>query len=218
MKIYFIRHGETDWNKEGKMQGRTDIPLNESGRFVAELTREALKEIPFDAAFTSPLKRAKETAQIIMQGRDAQIIDEERVIEVSFGTYEGIKMEDWDENLTNFFQHPEAYVATEGGETIEEVLERESDFLQELYQKEEYKDSTVLVSSHGAALSGLLTVIKNNPVSKYWAGGLHKNCGITIVKVKDGVPEILEEAIIVYDETSLKHWNQADDLTQNGDK
>ena len=68
MKIYFIRHGETDWNKDGKLQGRVDIPLNEEGRHVAELTCEALKEEHFDIAFTSPLSRAYETAEIILRG------------------------------------------------------------------------------------------------------------------------------------------------------
>lgn len=203
MKIYFIRHGETNWNKEGKLQGRTNIPLNKVGRRVAELTRNALSHVAFDAAFTSPLSRAKETAEIILAQRNAQMIEDSRIIEVGFGTYEGIKKDDWDHNLTNFFRKPEAYRPTEGGEAIEEVLQREREFLEELYQNENYQNSTVLVSSHGAALSGLLTVIKKNPIAKYWAGGLHKNCGITIVEVTNGVPKILEEAIVVYDEKQL---------------
>lgn len=198
MKLYFIRHGETDWNKEGKLQGRTDVVLNEEGRKVAELTREALKEVPFDLAFTSPLTRARTTAEIIIGDRTVPIIDEERIIEVGFGLNEGSKKSEWDENMKNFFFHTEQYVPAEGGETIEEVLERERAFLNELFSSENYKDSTILISTHGAALSGLLTVIKNNPVSKFWAGGLHKNCGLTIVEVKEGVPEILQEAIVLY--------------------
>ena len=71
-------------------------------------------------------------------------------------------------------------------------------FLQDLYQNEELQDKTILVSTHGAALSGLLTVIKGNPVDKYWAGGLHKNCGYTVLEIKDGVPTILQEAVVAY--------------------
>ena len=69
MIIYMMRHGETDWNVHHLFQGRTDIPLNENGRKVAEWTRDGLKDVHFDVAFCSPLSRAKETAQIILEGR-----------------------------------------------------------------------------------------------------------------------------------------------------
>ena len=58
MKLYIIRHGETSWNAEGRLQGQTDIPLNENGIRLAKITCEALKEVPFDLAISSPLKRA----------------------------------------------------------------------------------------------------------------------------------------------------------------
>ena len=89
MKLYIIRHGQTDWNRARRLQGRTDIPLNEWGRRVAELTREGLKDVAFDMAFTSPLIRAKETAEIILGDRNVPIIEDERIIEVNFGAYEG---------------------------------------------------------------------------------------------------------------------------------
>ena len=67
MKIYFVRHGETDWNKERKIQGQVDIPLNEFGRHLARETAKGLRDVPFDVCFTSPLGRARETAEIILQ-------------------------------------------------------------------------------------------------------------------------------------------------------
>ena len=198
MILYLIRHGQTDWNKGRKLQGRTDIPLNENGRAVAELTREGFKEIPFDMAFTSPLKRARETAEIILAGRNIPIIDDERVIEVNFGEYEGCDFDLPDEYIQNFFSAPEKYFSIHGTETMESIFGRMQSFLQDLYQNEELQDKTILVSTHGAALSGLLTVIKGNPVDKYWAGGLHKNCGYTVLEIKDGVPTILQEAVVAY--------------------
>ena len=69
MKLYLIRHGETDYNKMKRNQGQIDIPLNEYGRELAEKTAEGLRGISFDLAYTSPLSRAKETAQIVLQGR-----------------------------------------------------------------------------------------------------------------------------------------------------
>lgn len=199
MILYLIRHGETDWNKEGKLQGRTDVALNADGRRVAELTKQALEEVPFDVAFTSPLQRARMTAEILVGNRSIPIIDEERIIEVGFGLNEGSIKQNWDQNMKNFFLKTDQYIPAEGGETIEQVLERERSFLEELFQNQELEDSTILISTHGAALSGLLTIIKQNPIAKFWAGGLHKNCGISIVEVKKGVPKILQEAILLYE-------------------
>ncbi len=203
MKIYFIRHGETDWNTETRIQGRTDIPLNKNGRYVAELTRDGLKDVAFDVAFTSPLSRAKETAEIILQGRDVDIFEDERIIEVNFGKYEGQTPDESDDNRKLFFSRPEEYIAKDGAEKIEDMLAREADFLNELFANENYQNSTVLVTTHGAALSGLLCVIKGYGVADLWKDGLHQNCGITIVNVKDGKPEIERESFILYDESLI---------------
>ena len=204
MLIYFIRHGETDWNKEGRLQGRVDIPLNEAGKKAARLTREGLDAVVFDVAFSSPLQRAYETAELVLEGRSVPVFRDERLTEVGFGIYEGVKRSEWDDNIKNFFLKSEQYSPKGDGESIEEVLKRESEFLHELFENEAYKDSTILVSSHGAALSGLLTVIKGNAIADFWAGGLHKNCGISIVKVEDGTINILQEAILLYDEERMK--------------
>ena len=203
MRIYFIRHGETDWNTETRLQGRTDIPLNKNGRYVAELTRDALHDVRFDIAFTSPLERARETAEIVLQGRDVEIIDDERIIEISFGKYEGQTPAESDENRKLFFSRPELYEARDGAESIAEVFEREGDFLRELFANKKYQDSTVLVSTHGAALSGLLCVIKGYGAADFWKDGLHQNCGMSIVDVKDGKAEIVREAFILYDESLI---------------
>ena len=203
MKIYFIRHGETDWNTETRIQGRTDIPLNKNGRYVAELTRDALRDVTFDVAFTSPLSRAKETAEIILQGRGVEIFDDERIIEVNFGKYEGQTPDESDDNRKLFFSRPEEYVAKDGAERIEDMFEREAEFLRELFQNSTYQDSTVLVTTHGAALSGLLCVIKGYDICDLWKDGLHQNCGITIVNVENGKAEIEKESFILYDESLI---------------
>ena len=86
---------------------------------------------------------------------------------------------------------------------MESILERTRDFLSELSQNPKYQDSTILISTHGAALCGLLCNIKKWEKADFWKGGLHKNCGFSIVEVTDGVPKILEEAIVAYDEEAL---------------
>ena len=78
MKLYLVRHGETDWNKVKRIQGQVDIPLNQFGKRLAEETAEGLRDIPFDLCISSPLSRAHETARIILYGKDIPIMPELR--------------------------------------------------------------------------------------------------------------------------------------------
>ena len=89
MKLYMIRHGETDWNVAKRFQGRSDIPLNEEGRRLARVTSEALRETHFTRIYTSPLKRAYETAMIIKRDRNIPVINEPRIIEISLENMKG---------------------------------------------------------------------------------------------------------------------------------
>ena len=204
MIIYMMRHGETDWNVQHLFQGRTDIPLNENGRKVAEWTRDGLKDVHFDIAFCSPLCRAKETAQIILEGRDIELIEDERIIEMGFGGYEATSMHDIDEDIEVFFKQPEAYVDKKGIESFEDVLARGQNFLDELTSNPKYQDSTILVATHGAMLRGLIGAFRGYTVKDFWQGGIHKNCGMTIVEINGEEKKILQEAIVLYDEKGLK--------------
>ena len=89
MLLYFIRHGQTDWNKDMRMQGQSDIPLNENGRESAIEAGKTLANTHIDLAFSSPLKRAKETAELVLAGRDIPIIEDKRIEEICFGICEG---------------------------------------------------------------------------------------------------------------------------------
>ena len=89
--LYIMRHGKTDWNEIHKLQGRTDIPLNEEGRKMAALAKAQCDEIEFDVCYCSPLIRARETAEFVLRDRKIPIIVDERLIEMSFGIYEGVE-------------------------------------------------------------------------------------------------------------------------------
>ena len=92
MKLYLLRHGRTLWNEEGRLQGRTDVPLSEEGRRSALAAGAALGNVSFDAAFSSPLQRARETAELILQGKNVLIQTDARLIELSFGAAEGMRL------------------------------------------------------------------------------------------------------------------------------
>ena len=209
MKIYFVRHGETDWNKERKIQGQVDIPLNEFGRHLARETAKGLRDVPFDVCFTSPLGRARETAEIILQGRDVPILEDKRILEMNFGVLEGkcCSKEGWDvpDSFQMFFDDPVHYQTPEGGEDFQAVRERTGDFLNWLFAQEQYRDSTVLVTTHGAAMAGLLNNLKKKPLAEYWGVGVHKNCGVTEVDVTDGRIDIISENKVYYTDV-VKPW------------
>lgn len=204
MIVYMMRHGETDWNVKHLFQGRTDIPLNENGRKVAEWTREGLKSVPFNYAFCSPLSRAKETAQIVLEGHDIELVEDERLIEMGFGEYEATSMQNPDSDIEIFFQNPERYQDKKGVESFEQVLNRAKNFWDGLTTNSKYADSTILVATHGAMLRGLIGALKGFEVKDFWKGGIHKNCGMTIVEIHGQEQRFLQEAIVLYDEKDLK--------------
>lgn len=145
MKIIFVRHGQTNLNISSKnvlkkMQGQSDLELNDIGKSQAIDVREKIKEKGVDIILVSPLKRAQQTAKIINEVLNKEIIIDNRLIEMNYGSIEGkdFKKEYWDLN----FDYKKY-----GGETISEFKNRIFKFLNSL--KKEYKDQTVLIVSHG---------------------------------------------------------------------
>lgn len=206
MKLYLVRHGETDLNKRHVLQGQTDSELNAYGRELARLTAEGLKDVPFDIAFTSPLRRAKETAQIILGERQIPLKEEPRIQEIGFGDFEGLcYLREGgnipDETFLNFFEKPEEYRTPPNGEPLEAVIRRTGEFLNELLSVKEYADKTILVSTHGCALKAILANVRQAPLAEFWGEGVHKNCAVSILETWGETETslvILEEGILFY--------------------
>ena len=176
MLLYIVRHGETDWNKAGKVQGRTDIPLNERGRYLAEATAEGMKDVRI----------------------------EKRIEEICFGKCEGMKFrgeitDPGSEAFQRFFTDTENYVPSEGAESISELYERTGCFLSEIADREDLKDSHILISTHGAAMTALLNRIKGNmQIKDFWKYKVPKNCAVSVVEIKGKDIIIKEEGLIYY--------------------
>ncbi|MCY7915363.1 histidine phosphatase family protein, partial [Bacillus haynesii] len=153
--ICLIRHGETDWNALGKLQGRTDIPLNETGKKQAKETGAFLKGSDWDVIITSPLRRAKETAEIINQYLGLEIIEMEDFIERNYGDAEGMPFEE----RTRLYPDKEY----PNQESKEALAERLMAGVQKV--SERYPDKKVLIVAHGAAIHALLSKISNGDIS-----------------------------------------------------
>lgn len=175
--LYIMRHGRTDWNVLKKLQGRTDIPLNEEGRAMAENAREEYKNVHFDICYCSPLVRARETAQIVLRGRNIPIIFDDRLIEMSFGIYEGVEnaYKNPDCPMINFFSAPENYVPGKGGESFAELFARTGNFLHEVVEPKLAEGKDVLIVGHGAMNSSIICQVKKIPLANFWDAGI-ENC------------------------------------------
>ena len=137
--IYFVRHGQTDWNKIGRLQGRIDIDLNQLGIEQALQVKEKLKDIKFDKVFSSPLKRAIQTAQAIYQG---DIITDDRLLERSNGELEG----KFKSEIKVFPDFNDPNDTSYGIESLTSFRSRIKDFIDEIVTK--YKGKNVLVVTH----------------------------------------------------------------------
>lgn len=212
MILYVARHGETEYNVAGRIQGQHDIPLNEKGRALAKTVGEALCDVDFDAVFTSPLSRAKETALLLTEpsrrrrGAEIPVYEDLRLMEISFGTWSGhcFKKAGFDlpgatlEEFNLFYSDPYRMKRPPEGETVEEVCERTFSFLTELLHDEALENKTVLVSTHGCALRALLRSVYKTP-GDYWHGGVPANCSYTVLSASRGEAVILENDVVRYD-------------------
>jgi len=173
-----MRHGKTDWNEKRKLQGRTDVPLNESGRAMAENAAKECEGVHFDVCFSSPLNRALETAQIVLANRGVPIITDDRLMEMSFGVLEGAEDSSKIPNspIYYFFNSPEKYVIpAENGESFKELFNRTGEFLKDKVYPLLEQEKDVLIVGHGAMNSSIICQIRNLPIEEFWSAGL-ENC------------------------------------------
>lgn len=196
MILYILRHGETELNKQGVMQGWLDEPLNDNGRFLAEETGRAFKEIRFDACYSSPLKRAKETAEIILKesGNVIPIQEDDRIKEILFGSREGTRFSREEGEL--FFRDSFSFGRLPEGESVEDVCRRTQSFLKELIAED--NDKTCLISTHGCAMRAMLNQIYEHP-EDFWQGHVPFNCAVNILEASEGKVRFLQEESIFYD-------------------
>lgn len=203
MQIYLMRHGETDWNKARRLQGQSDIPLNEYGIELAVKTAQALEDVPFDMAFCSPLGRAQETSKIILGNRKTPLYTDVRLKEINFGTNEGVCFDAAKQNpedpLHNFFCKPDLYSPPQSAESFAQVAERGSGFLQEKILPLEGRCKTVLIVAHGAFNRSIINSIMGTPLKDFWRISL-PNCAVSILSLEGGQFKVMEESKVYYGE------------------
>lgn len=198
--LYLIRHGQTDWNVLRKLQGQTDIMLNDNGVSMAQRAYEKYIDYEFDVCFSSPLGRAYETASIFIGDRDIKIIKDDRLKEMSFGAREGETgvIENPENPVYSLFHNPEEYVAIDGAESIEELCARTKAFLDERVMPLLEENKNVLIVGHGAMNCSIISNIHGLPKNQFWKymTGNCKLLGVTSSEVitpkVDGEPKFID--------------------------
>lgn len=202
MNLYLVRHGETEWNHLRKMQGQMDIPLNEYGIELAEMTAEGMKDIKFDRVFASPLIRAKKTAEIIAANSGVPVETDDRLKEIAFGDGEGSNINEAKANpehpMHNFFIHPDKYVPLNGGETYQQVQDRGLEFIRDVVAPLEGTVENVVIVAHACIIRSIMMEVKDREWKDFWGGVYYKNCCVCILKCRDGRLTALEEAKVYY--------------------
>lgn len=200
MELYIIRHGRTVWNKAGLIQGTSDVELLPEGIEMARMTGEGLKDVEFDAIYSSPLKRAYDTAELIKGDRDKDVITDVRLTEMGFGICEGMKYVSSEEGgglLQGFWDSPDTYEAPEGGDTFYQVCERAADFLKYIEETHAAGDRIMIVA-HAAMNQAMFSYLEELEVRDFWKHGKQLNCAVTIAKRENGNWRIKERNSIYY--------------------
>ena len=168
--IYLVRHGETDWNKYHRFQGRTDVPLNSVGRAQAQAVALALKRVPLTAIYSSPLKRALETAQKIKAYHPTPpIIEVLGLIEMDLGEFDGMEARHWAEkypDLLELWKARPSVMKMPGGEGLKDVRARAVETLESILGKYK-KGSQLLLISHNFVITALLCHACGKPLDRF---------------------------------------------------
>ena len=191
-EIYLMRHGETDWNREERLQGQVDRPLNEPGIAQAEAAGKRFRAagLCFDQVWTSPLSRAIQTA-ILASGFDRSDLQiDPDLMEMNFGPYEGVSFSDLTPEIFTFFRDPMHSPVPIGMESPSSLMARTGRFIGRLLPQAKGR---VLVVAHGVAIRAILGHLYHND-SAVWSMPI-ENCVLYRSVLADGTltpPEKLE--------------------------
>ena len=180
--LLLVRHGETEWNAEGRIQGHTDIGLSEKGGDQARSLGRRLINLGIDAAYSSDLKRTSETAKLALGDRNLVLNETPELREYHKGIFEGMTLGEiqaqYPAEYPKYLEKDLSY-APKGGETTRDVSTRMASIIGEI--KAKHLDETVLVVSHGGVLRAAMVFLLGMRLESNWSF-VFGNCGLTIVE------------------------------------
>lgn len=183
--IYLVRHGQTLWNADMRFQGTSDIQLSDLGVRQAEMLADRFKDIKLDAIYSSDLNRAFNTAKIVAQKHELQVVAKEKLREICFGAWEGLNREQiekkWPGKLKEFFENPLSRCIPEG-ENFSDVQQRAYKCFDEIINS--HKKSKLLIVAHGGTINTILAEILKMDLSAVW-NLKQENTAVNIINIYD---------------------------------
>ncbi|SCY56726.1 histidine phosphatase family protein [Alkaliphilus peptidifermentans] len=183
-KLFLTRHGQTEWNLEGRLQGHKDSNLTDVGEQQAKLLGERLKDIEIDVIISSSSGRAYRTAELICGDREIDILPNDNLKEINIGDWEGQLVVEVEEHSPdehhNFWNLPHLYQPS-GGETFQQLHTRVSNEIEKIIT--EHYGKNILVVTHGVVLKALISYFENKEIKDLWSGAfMHSTC-LNIVEI-----------------------------------
>ncbi|MGE5577832.1 MAG: histidine phosphatase family protein [Syntrophothermus sp.] len=182
-RLLITRHGETQWNTEKRMQGRSDSPLTSHGIWQAQQLARRLKDEKIDVIYSSPSPRAARTAEILKGSRGLQVRLLDDIMEINLGDWEGRKFSEvqqlFPEQSTAFWHAPHLYYR-EGLESYHQVQERLVRAIKQIV--EAHPDQTVLIVSHSVATKTLMAYFEGRPLERVWDPPVMEPTALNIIE------------------------------------
>lgn len=197
MKLYIVRHGQTQWNAEQRMQGWQDSDLTSKGVEDAKKLGKSLEHIKFDSIYSSPLGRAYSTAKYVRGNRNMEIIKVDSFKEMNFGKWEGMfdseVRELYPEEHKNFWKQPHMF-QTDQGENFESLIHRVNTAFEELIEKSMQSSENILLVTHTCVIKSILSVVNNHSINDFWNPPFIHATSLTVLEVNDDEIKTVMEA------------------------
>ncbi len=183
MELHIFRHGETNWNVEGRAQSHMGSKLTKKGVKQAKVLSNKIKDIKFKKIYSSSSLRARQTSEIIWPNRHKEIIYLDILGEIFLGPWEGKLYKDIaltdPESHQNFFKKPHLF-SLKGAESFESLTDRASKAINKLYY--ENAGGLIALVGHGAFIKALLTKLEGKKLSEIWDPPFMHNCAHSIIQ------------------------------------
>ena len=186
--FYFLRHGETEWNVEGRFCGRTDVPLSDVGRRQARLLALRLKPLLPDTLYSSPLRRALETATLIGEVVGHEPVVDPRLTELNYGAWEGLSLEEIKRSgpaIYKAWNRDPGSLAPPQGESGVQLVERVMPFLRDAAQR--HPGENVVVVCHKTVCRLLACHFMGVPLREYRQAVRVDNAALNVFELRDGI-------------------------------
>ncbi|MCB1665896.1 MAG: histidine phosphatase family protein [Pseudomonadales bacterium] len=182
MRIHLIRHGQTDWNREKRVQGHSESLLTPLGQEQARLLAPVLKPYDIRRVYCSSSQRTRQTAELLFAGEPVETSFHDELREIFLGPWEGHLQSDirerYPESFEHFWQRPEAF-RQEGAEHFEQTQARGLAMLKRILSQQAAED--VAIVSHGVLIKSVLCALEDRPLARLWEPPVMHNCAHSIV-------------------------------------